>query len=125
MIKQKSGKIVNIASIAGQVFHGMNFPGAYETAKDGIKALTRAMANNWCKYGINVNAIAPGYFLSDANQNFCKRDPDNYQRICDMVPMKRWGDPDEIGPLGVFLCSDAASYMQGSIVTIDGGRTFV
>lgn len=124
MIKQKHGAIVNLSSIAGVVFHGKLFPGAYETTKEGIKAMTRSMAYDWVDYGIRVNAIAPGYFLSDANLAACKRDPETHDALAAQVPMKRWGDPDEIGPVAVFLCSDAASYITGTLVTVDGGRTF-
>lgn len=125
MIKQgHGGAIVNMCSIAGQVFHGHLDPGAYEASKDGLKALTRSMAQNWVDYGIRVNGISPGYFLSDANLAACKRNPATHDCLAGQVPMKRWGDPDEIGPVAVFLCSDGASYMQGTIVTVDGGRTF-
>ena len=124
MIKQGHGAIVNMCSIAGQVFHGFLYPGAYETSKDGLKAMTRSMAYDWAEYGIRVNGISPGYFLSDANLAACKRNPATHDALAKQVPMGRWGDPDEIGPVAVFLCSDAASYMTGSIVTVDGGRTF-
>ncbi len=124
MIQQRHGAIVNLSSIAGVVFHGKLYPGAYETTKEGLKALTRSMAYDWVDYGIRVNAIAPGYFLSDANLAACKRDPETHDVLAAQIPMKRWGDPDEIGPVAVFLCSEAASYMTGSLVTVDGGRTF-
>lgn len=125
MIKQgHGGAIVNMCSIAGQVFHGLLDPGAYEASKDGLKALTRSMAQNWSDYGIRVNGIAPGYFLSDANLAACKRNPATEKTLAAQVPLKRWGDPDEMGPVGVFLCSDAASYIQGAVLTVDGGRTF-
>ena len=124
MIRKKSGAIVNMCSIAGQVFHGLLYPGAYEASKDGLKALTRSMAYNWAQYGIRVNGISPGYFLSDANLAACKRNPVTHDTLASQVPLGRWGEPDEIGPVAVFLCSDAAKYMTGSIVVVDGGRTF-
>ena len=124
MIKNKNGAIVNLCSIAGQVFHGYHYPGAYEATKDGLKALTRSMAYNWAPYGIRVNGISPGYFLSDANLTACKRNPSVHDALASQVPLARWGEPDEIGPVAVFLCSDAAKYMTGTIVTVDGGRTF-
>ncbi|MCI8525614.1 MAG: glucose 1-dehydrogenase [Oscillospiraceae bacterium] len=124
MIRQGGGAIVNMCSIAGQVFHGLLDPGAYEASKEGLKALTRSMAQNWVQYNIRVNGIAPGYFLSDANLAACKRNPATEKTLAAQVPMQRWGQPDEIGPVAVFLCSDAASYIQGTVVTVDGGRTF-
>ncbi len=124
MIKQQSGKMVIVTSIAGKVFHPFNIPGAYETSKEALNALIRALAHDWAKHNINVNGIAPGYFLSEINQEFCEANPTAEKALSELTAMGRWGNPDEIGPLGVFLCSDAASYMQGSIVTMDGGRTF-
>lgn len=121
MIKRKYGKIVNVASIAGHSFHnqGDAHSGAYSAAKEGVKGLTRAMVMEWAKYNININSISPGYFLSEANQAFCQRNPNAGEYLANLSIMKRWGNPDEIGPAGVFLCSDGAGYMQGANIIID------
>lgn len=124
MIKQRYGKIVNLASIASHVFNRVNYPGAYEVSKGAVSVLTRCLAHNWCQYNINVNAIAPGYFLTEINQDFVKEHPETYEFMKNLIPMGRFGESDEIGALGVFMVSDAANYMQGSIVVIDGGRMF-
>ena len=127
MIKQNFGRIVNVASIAGHCFHNLGdaYGGAYGAAKEGVKGLTRAMVMQWQRYNININSISPGYFLTEANENFCRRNPDTGDRLAQMSMLKRWGNPDEMGPVGVFLCSGAASYMQGANVIVDGGRTFI
>lgn len=127
MIQQQFGKIVNVASIAGHCYHnqGDAMGGAYGAAKDGVVALSRAMLMQWSKYNININSISPGYFMTEANENFCKRNPEADRKLQQMILMKRWGQPDEMGAVGVFLCSEAASYMQGANVIVDGGRTFI
>ena len=124
MIRQRSGKIINIASIAGTVFNRVNWPGAYETSKEGIKTLTRCLDANWNRYNINVNAIEPGYFMTDVNARFYAAHPELQETIGQHIPCGRDGDPDELGPLCVLLASDGASYMHGSIVRVDGGRTY-
>ncbi len=136
MIKAgKGGSIVNIASIAAQIPGKRRVPGvvtndvksagAYEAAKEGVKGLTRAMAADWAPYNIRVNSISPGIFLSEVNAATAFMNHSDIDASAQSVLLKRWGIPDEIGPLAVMLCSDASSYMTGSNCTIDGGRTFV
>jgi NAD(P)-dependent dehydrogenase (short-subunit alcohol dehydrogenase family) len=124
MIKRRNGKIINISSIAGTVFNRINYPGAYETSKEGIKTLTKCLDANWNKYNINVNAIEPGYFLTDVNIRFYEEHPRLKGKSIQHVPCGRIGEPDELGPLCVLLASDGANYMHGSIVRVDGGRTY-
>ncbi len=112
------GKIINIGSVMS-FEGGLDIP-AYATAKHAIAGLTKSLANAWSNRGINVNCIAPGYFetdLTDALRNHPVRGP----QILDRIPCGRWGQPDEIAGLVVFLASDASNYMHGSVVAIDGG----
>ena len=116
--KRGRGKIINIGSVMS--FEGGFEIPAYAAAKHAIAGLTKSLANSWSNRGINVNCIAPGYFetdLTDALRNH----PIRGRKILDRIPCGRWGQPDEIAGLTVFLASDASNYMHGSIVAIDGG----
>jgi 2-deoxy-D-gluconate 3-dehydrogenase len=118
MFARGRGKIINIGSI--MTFEGgLNIP-AYAAAKHGIAGLTKALAVAWSSRGINVNCIAPGYFDTDAPLSL-RNDPVRAPQILDRIPCGRWGQPDELGGLCVFLASDASNYMHGSIIPIDGG----
>jgi gluconate 5-dehydrogenase len=117
------GRIINIASISGQIVNPSMHGRHYETAKAAVVGLTRALAADWAADGVTVNAIAPGGFLTDANRRWFREQPDLHQKFTAMIPLGRLGEPDEIGPLAVYLASEASSYMTGSIVTIDGGYT--
>ncbi len=118
MIPQGSGCIVNTASMLS--FSGGWTVPAYAAAKHGVAGLTKALANEWAKENIKVNAIAPGYILTDLNValfNDTTREPD----ITSRIPAGYWAKPEEIvGPL-LFLCSDAASYVHGHLLCVDGG----
>ena len=118
MLQRGRGKIINIGSV--MTFEGgFNIP-AYAAAKHAIGGLTKSLANSWARRGINVNCICPGYFettLSDV----LKDDPIRGPQILDRIPAGRWGLPDELAGTCVFLASDAANYMHGSTVVIDGG----
>lgn len=124
MIPQGGGNIVMVASIVTKVFSPNNDPGAYETSKGGVEVMVRSLAASWAKYNIRVNGISPGYTLSDiVKKNFEKMEPGAYERAAALVPLGRFAEPEEMAPMVVALASDASSYMQGSIITIDGGRT--
>ena len=123
MIEQRSGKVINLASMAGMVALQDSRLGAYDCSKAAIEALTRCMAGEWAQYNIQVNAISPGYYLTDINKAFISENHDFYDRSVQRIPMGRWGDPDKIGEVAVFLASEAADYMTGANIVIDGGYT--
>ncbi len=118
MVARGYGKVVFTASLL--TFQGgLTVPG-YAASKGAIGQMTMAFANEWASKGVNVNAIAPGYISTDLNVAL-RSDADRSQQIMARIPAGRWGTPDDFaGPI-VFLCSDAASYMHGTIITIDGG----
>jgi len=118
MLKRGRGKIINIGSVLSYE-GGLNIP-AYAAAKHGIAGLTKSLAVAWSSRGINVNCIAPGYFETNM-ANSLKDHPVRGPQILDRIPCGRWGQPDELRGLVVFLASDASNYMHGSIVPIDGG----
>jgi NAD(P)-dependent dehydrogenase (short-subunit alcohol dehydrogenase family) len=123
MLARGWGRVINIASIAGDVamrdIHGRH----YETAKAAVAGFTRAVAADWAATGVTVNAIAPGGFLTDANRRWFGERPEWQKVIESRIPMGRLGEPDELGPLAVYLASDASRYMTGAVVVIDGGYT--
>jgi len=118
MIKQGGGKIINVASMLS--FQGGVIVPSYTAAKSGVAGVTRALANEWAKYNINVNAIAPGYMATD-NTAPLRADPARSASILDRIPAGRWGTPADLKGAVVFLASPAADYMYGSIVPVDGG----
>jgi 2-deoxy-D-gluconate 3-dehydrogenase len=112
------GKIVNIASVLA--FQGGVRVPSYTAAKHGVVGLTRLLANEWAAKGINVNAIAPGYMITD-NTAALRADAKRSAEILGRIPAGRWGNPEDIGGAVVFLSSSASDYMHGSVITIDGG----
>lgn len=118
MIPKGGGKIVFIASLL--TFQGgITVPG-YAASKGAIGQLTKSFANEWAPMGINVNAIAPGYIATD-NTQALQDDPERSRQILERIPQGRWGTADDfVGP-AIFLSSNASNYMNGSIVTVDGG----
>jgi NAD(P)-dependent dehydrogenase (short-subunit alcohol dehydrogenase family) len=120
LIGQRSGKIINIASVLGQV----GLPGytAYAASKGGVMGLTRALAAEWARYNIQVNALAPGWFVTDMNAP-AFADPKIRERLLRDVPARRTGRPEEIGPLLVYLASSASDFMTGQTVFLDGGHS--
>src|SRR5262245_27103019 len=123
MLERRQGRIINIASICGEIatrgIHGRH----YETAKAAVVGLTRAIAADWAPHGVTVNAIAPGGFMTDANRRWFRERPELRQQFEAQVPMGRLGEPDELGPLALYLASEASSYMTGAVLVIDGGYT--
>ena len=118
MLAQGSGKIVNIASLL--TFQGGITVPAYAAAKGGVGQLTKAFANEWAARGVNVNAIAPGYFATD-NTEALQSDPERARQILDRIPAGRWGSPGDLAGAAVFLCSPASDYIHGHILVVDGG----
>ena len=118
MVARGSGKIIFTASLLS-FQGGINVPG-YAASKGGIAQLTKALANEWAGKGVNVNAIAPGYIATD-NTQALQDDEARSNSILERIPAGRWGEPNDFaGPI-VFLASDAANYIHGTILTIDGG----
>jgi gluconate 5-dehydrogenase len=123
MVKRKAGRVINIASIAGMIVNRGIYGRSYETAKAALVAFTKTLAVDWAPYHVTVNAIAPGGFLTDPNRRWFREMPELKNTFESMVPMGRLGEPDEIGPLALYLASDASSYMTGATLVIDGGYT--
>jgi len=123
MLSRRWGRIINIASICGQIatrnIHGRH----YETAKAALVGFTRALAADWAPFGVTVNAIAPGGFMTDANRRWFREKPALRQEIEAVIPMGRLGEPEEIGPLALYLAGEASRYMTGALLVLDGGYT--
>ena len=118
MLQRGRGKIINIGSV--MTYQGGHYIPAYAAAKHALAGLTKSLANAWSSRGINVNCIAPGYFET-ALAGGLQDDPVRGPQIMDRIPAGRWGQPEELAGLVVFLASDASNYMHGSVVVIDGG----
>ncbi len=117
------GRIINIASMNAFISNRGIGNRGYETAKAAVVQFTRAAAADWAPFGITVNAICPGLFMTDANKKWNEIKPEVIQKLVDNIPMGRAGDPPEIGPLALYLATPAASYVTGSVQVIDGGYT--
>jgi NAD(P)-dependent dehydrogenase (short-subunit alcohol dehydrogenase family) len=120
MKKQKWGRVINVSSMLGEI----SLPGRspYAASKGGLTLLTKTLALEWAKDGINVNALCPGPFATEINEPLLN-DPAARAQMGSNVPLARWGDPAELGPAAVFLASDASSFMTGATLFIDGGYT--
>lgn len=118
MVEQKSGKIINIASMLS--FEGGKFVPSYAASKHGVVGLTKAFTNELAEYGIQVNAIAPGY-VRTANTAPIRADEKRNSEILARIPAGRWADPADLMGTVVFLSSKASDYMNGSIIAVDGG----
>lgn len=119
MLERKSpGKIINVASMLS--FQGGIRVVSYTASKSGVKGVTMALANEWAKHGIQVNAIAPGYIETD-NTAPLRADPARNQAILDRIPAGRWGLPGDLGGAIVFLASSASDYVNGTVLAVDGG----
>ena len=112
------GKIIHIASMLSYQ-GGVRVP-SYTASKSGVKGITMAMANEWAKYNININAIAPGYMVTD-NTEALRSDENRSEEILKRIPQGRWGNKEDIGGPCVFLASEASSYMNGFTMAVDGG----
>jgi NAD(P)-dependent dehydrogenase (short-subunit alcohol dehydrogenase family) len=117
MIEQKRGRIITIASLAS--FIGLHEVAAYTASKAGVAGLTRALAVEWARHGVTVNAIAPGVFETDLNRELLKSG--RGQEFLVRTPMARFGRVDELAGTAVFLASDAASFITGQLIAVDGG----
>lgn len=120
MVEQGSGKIINIASTSGILGKAMLV--AYSTSKGAILQFTKALAAEWATKGVQVNAIAPGAFETDA-QKAVLESPDILKRRLGKIPVRRMGDTSEIGPLICYLASPVSNFVTGSVFVIDGGES--
>lgn len=118
MLARGQGKVIFTASLLS-FQGGITVPG-YTAAKHGIAGLTKALANEWAGRGVNVNALAPGYIATD-NTRALQDDPVRSRAILDRIPAGRWGDADDLAGATVFLASDAAAYVHGVVLPVDGG----
>lgn len=118
MLRRQQGKIINIASLLS-FQGGITVPG-YAAAKHAVAGLTKALANEWARYGIQVNAIAPGYVTTN-NTEALRNDEARNRQILERIPAGRWGAPEDIAGTAVFLASGASDYITGQILAVDGG----
>lgn len=115
---QRGGRIINIVSMLS--FQGGIRVASYTASKSGLLGITRLLANEWARHGINVNAIAPGYFATD-NTAALRQDESRNRDILARIPAGRWGEPSDLGGAAVFLASAAAAYVHGAVLPVDGG----
>lgn len=118
MLERKSGKIINIASL--QSFTGGITIPAYAASKGGVAQVTKALANEWARHNVNVNAIAPGYILTELTQPLFD-DPVRSKEISDRIPVQRWGKPEDMQGAIIFLAAPASDFVHGQIMLVDGG----
>jgi NAD(P)-dependent dehydrogenase (short-subunit alcohol dehydrogenase family) len=121
MIKRRSGKIVSVSSTSASLGYDKGYS-AYAPSKAGVESLTRTLAAEWGKYNINVNAIAP-FFIKTAITADVLNNKEFYEWVLSGIPMKRIGTPTDIAGAVVFLCSKAADWITGQVISIDGGRS--
>jgi NAD(P)-dependent dehydrogenase (short-subunit alcohol dehydrogenase family) len=120
LIARRSGKVINLASVLGAV--GLSGYALYAATKGGVIALTRTLGVEWARHNIQVNAIAPGWFVTEMNEA-AFADPRINERLTRDIPMRRTGRMEEIGPLAVFLASSASDFMTGQTIFLDGGHS--
>jgi len=116
--RRRPGKIINVASMLS--FQGGVRVASYTASKSGLAGLTKLLANEWAPHGINVNAIAPGYFVTD-NTTALRADAKRSAEILGRIPAGRWGEPEDLAGAAVFLASPASDYVHGVILPVDGG----
>jgi len=119
MKAQGGGKIVNIGSMTS--LFGMAIAVAYSSSKGGVVQLTRSLAVAWAKHNIQVNAVLPGWIVTDMTNEFKRFSPERYDFVTRRIPMGRWGQPEDVGGAAVFLASRASDYVTGAVLAVDGG----
>ena len=121
MIPQKRGKIINISSlssfIVNKYFHG----GSYEVSKSALNMLTKVLAVEWAPHNITVNAVAPGYYGTQPNIDFFGKEAGLYEKVLEMIPMKKLGDLEELCRFILYLATNNTGYMNGATIPMDGG----
>jgi NAD(P)-dependent dehydrogenase (short-subunit alcohol dehydrogenase family) len=120
MVAQRSGVIVNIGSISGQIVNRPQWQPGYNASKAAVHQLTKSLAAEWAPYGVRVNALAPGYIKTEMAP---VDEPQFRRHWIEDAPMRRYAVPAELGPSVVFLASEASSFMTGSVLVVDGGYT--
>lgn len=118
MMKRKYGKIINIASLLS--FQGGITVPSYSASKGAVSQITKALANEWAQYGITINAIAPGYMVTN-NTKQLRENEIRFKSISERIPAGRWGLPSDLKGVAVFLASEASDYVNGHILVVDGG----
>ncbi len=119
----RGGRVINIASMSGLIANRGIGGRSYETAKAAVIQFTRATAADWAPRGVTVNAICPGGFMTAPNQQWARENPEIISEFEKGIPMGAFGEPEDLGPLAVYLASDASRYMTGASLVIDGGYT--
>jgi NAD(P)-dependent dehydrogenase (short-subunit alcohol dehydrogenase family) len=122
MVRRKSGAIVNLGSMSGTIINRPQHAASYMASKGAVHLLTKALAAEWAKDGVRVNALAPGYIATEMTLKM-REQPELFNTWLDMTPMGRCGEPSEVAAAAVFLASPASSYVTGSILSVDGGYT--
>lgn len=117
------GRVINVASVSGMIANRGIGGRSYETSKAAVIHFTRATAADWAPQGVTVNAIAPGGFMTEPNQRWAKLNPAMIETFKSQIPAGDFGKPEDLGPLAVYLASDASRYMTGAALVIDGGYT--
>ena len=124
MVKRgRGGRVINIASMSGMIVNRNIGGRCYEASKAAVIHFTKAVATDWAQHRITVNAICPGFFMTAPNERWAREQPQLMEMYRQQVPMGTFGVPEDLGPLAVYLASDAARYMTGSAIVIDGGYT--
>lgn len=123
LARGQGGRIINIASISGLIANRGVGGRHYETAKAAVLHFTRTIAADWAARGVTVNAILPGGFMTEPNQRWAREQPEIITAFKAQIPMGDFGQPEDLGPLAVYLASEASRYMTGAALVIDGGYT--
>ncbi len=122
MVAERYGRMVFVSSVSGLLAHPNHAP--YAAAKGGMNQMLRVMAREWARYGVTVNAVAPGYIETDLTRGYLDRD-NNRESLESLVPAERLGRPEEVADAVTFLASDRARFITGQILYVDGGRVLV
>jgi NAD(P)-dependent dehydrogenase (short-subunit alcohol dehydrogenase family) len=123
LMRGEGGRVINIASVSGLIANRGIAGRHYETAKAAVIQFTRATAADWAPRGVTVNAVLPGGFMTEPNQRWARESPHVIEAFKAQIPMGEFGRPEDLGPLAVYLASDASRYMTGAALVIDGGYT--
>jgi len=119
----RDGRIINVASMSGMIVNRGIGGRSYETAKAAVIHFTKATAADWATHGITVNAICPGFFMTEPNVRWSQEHPQLFDLYKEQIPVGQFGQAEDLGPLAVYLASDAARYITGATLVIDGGYT--